>query len=177
MSPLATQGCFRPLCTLARSHGKVEEVCSCQPESNVGSSSGHDVPKHEHARNGNEPTGFNDEPFHDAAATDATDATDAATAAAMAAGGGESRQSANESSSSESSDQEVKRIHKENKKNRARQEAAMAIDRLATSSGDPDLIPRSCTILRKVPLAACQSTNKQFFKSTLIPEPFPKKPI
>ena len=46
--------------------------------SNVGSSSGHDVPKHEHARNGNEPTGFNDEPFHDAAATDATDATDAA---------------------------------------------------------------------------------------------------
>ena len=59
---------------------------------------------------------------------------------AMAAGGGESRQSANESSSSESSDQEVKRIHKENKKNRARQEAAMAIDRLATSSGDPDLI-------------------------------------
>ena len=95
---------------------------------------------------------------------------------AMAAGGGESRQSANESSSSESSDQEVKRIHKENKKNRARQEAAMAIG-LATSSGDPDLIPRSCTILRKVPLAACQSTNKQFFKSTLIPEPFPKKPI
>ena len=174
MSPLATQGCFRPLCTLARSHGKVEEVCSCQPESNVGSSSGHDVPKHEHARNGNEPTGFNDEPFHDAAATDATDA---ATAAGDGCWRGESRQSANESSSSESSDQEVKRIHKENKKNRARQEAAMAIDRLATSSGDPDLIPRSCTILRKVPLAACQSTNKQFFKSTLIPEPFPKKPI
>ena len=137
--------------------GKSRKSCSCQPESNVGSSSGHDVPKHEHARNGNEPTGFNDEPFHDAAATDANRCNRCRQPQqAMAAGGGESRQSANESSSSESSDQEVKRIHKENKKNRARQEAAMAIDRLATSSGDPDLIPRSCTILRKVPLAACQ---------------------
>ena len=78
----------------------------------------------------------------------------------MAAGGGESRQSANdnESSSSESSDQEVKRIHKENKKNRARQEAAMQIDRLASATADPDMIPRSCTFLRKVPLAACLST-------------------
>ena len=178
MSPLATQGCFRPLCTLARSHGKVEEVCSCQPESNVGSSSGHDVPKHEHARNGNEPTGFNDEPFHDAAATDATDATDAATAAGDGCWEGVSQgRVPTNPPRRKSSEQEVKRIHKENKKNRARQEAAMAIDRLATSSGDPDLIPRSCTILRKVPLAACQSTNKQFFKSTLIPEPFPKKPI
>lgn len=78
----------------------------------------------------------------------------------MAAGGGESRQSANDNelSSSESSDQEVKRIHKENKKNRARQEAAMQIDRLASATADPDMIPRSCTFLRKVPLAACLST-------------------
>ena len=174
MSPLATQGCFKPLCTLARSHGKVEEVCSCQPESNVGSSSGHDVPKHEHARNGMNPLASMMNPFM---MQQQQMQQMQQPQQAMAAGGGESRQSANESSSSESSDQEVKRIHKENKKNRARQEAAMAIDRLATSSGDPDLIPRSCTILRKVPLAACQSTNKQFFKSTLIPEPFPKKPI
>ena len=84
---------------------------------------------------------------------------------AMAAGGGESRQSANErqsandSSSSESSDQEVKRIHKENKKTRARQEAAIQMDRLGTATADPDLIPRSCTFLRKIPLAACLSTN------------------
>ena len=62
---------------------------------------------------------------------------------AMAAGGGEPRQSANESSSSSEEDEEVKRIRKENKKTRARQAAAMQIDRLARSAADPDNIPRS----------------------------------
>ena len=61
---------------------------------------------------------------------------------AMAAGGGEPRQSANESSSS-SEEEEVKRTRKGNKKTRARQTAAMQIDRLASSAADPDNIPRS----------------------------------
>ena len=78
---------------------------------------------------------------------------------AMAAGGGEPRQSANESSSSSEEDEEVKRIRKENKKTRARQAAAMQIDRLASSTADPDNIPRSSTFLRSIPLAACLSTS------------------
>ena len=93
---------------------------------------------------------------------------------AMAAGGGESRQSANESSSSSEEDEEVKRIRKANKKSRARQAATMQIDRLASSTADPDNIPRSSTLLRGVPLAACLSTSYPS-SQLMTPEPFPQQ--
>ena len=118
MSPLATQGCFRPLCTLARSHGKVEEVCSCQPESNVGSSSGHDVPKHEHARMGMNPLASMMNPFM---MQQQQMQQMQQPQQAMAAGGGESSRVPTNPLVGIVS-QEVKRIHKENKKTEQGQE-------------------------------------------------------
>ena len=67
-------------------------------------------------------------------------------------GGG---QSADNSSSSSEEDEEVRRIHKETKKQRARLAAQMQVDRLGTAMADPDMIPRSCVLLRSLPLDAC----------------------
>ena len=71
------------------------------------------------------------------------------------AGGVDPRQSADNSSSSSEEDEEVRRIHKETKKQRARLAAQMQVDRLGTAMADPDMIPRSCVLLRSLPLDAC----------------------
>ena len=71
-------------------------------------------------------------------------------------GGGQSAGANNDNSSSSSEeDEEVRRIHKETKKQRARLAAQMQVDRLGTAMADPDMIPRSCVLIRQLPLDAC----------------------
>ena len=93
-------------------------------------------------------------------------------------GGGQSAGANNDNSSSSSEeDEEVRRIHKETKKQRARLAAQMQVDRLSTAMADPDMIPRSCVLLRQLPLDAClyceRSLNHWFPLSRLNRTPCP----